>query len=259
MADYTQGSLIGTTTGYQNPLSKLNINGNLYSIKDARVDTLATNVATALNALDSKIDGLETISVVDGGGANPVTGLTKSGGVITVNHGTIPTSAVTSTTALDNTVTTLAGHLTALENKLSDLSGIDTTVLADIQKIISELQGCDNSVAGVWVTLVDKLKGLSINSEDKTVKQYVDYYVTALENSISEYNRVIASSLTDLDSRVTNVNTRTTTLESHDHTHAANVSFKDWAITLPSGSDETVTFTSSNKSAAGVPTLVNSN
>lgn len=256
---YTQEGLIGTTSGYQNPLSKLNIDGNLYSIKDARLDTLATNVTTALNALDNKIDGLETISVVDGGGTNPVTGLTKVNGVITVNHGTIPTSAVTSTTALDNTVTTLAGHLTALENKLSVLSGVDTTVLADIQKIISELQGCDNSVAGVWVTLVDKLKGLSINSTDKTVKEYVDYYVAALEDSISEYNRVIASSLNDLDSRVTSVSSRTTTLESHDHTHAANVSFKDWAITLPTNSNETITFTSSDKSAAGVPTLVNAN
>lgn len=60
--------------------------------------------------------------------------------------------------------------LVYLLKKVNTMSGVDPELLASLEKIIAELEGDESGAAGVWITLVDKLKGLG----DETVTQYVE-------------------------------------------------------------------------------------
>lgn len=61
--------------------------------------------------------------------------------------------------------------LVYLLKKVNTMSGIDPALLASLEKIVAELEGDESSeAANMWITLVDKLKGLG----DETVKEYVD-------------------------------------------------------------------------------------
>lgn len=167
-------------------------------------------------------------------GSGPVTAVNQTDGVISVTHGNIASSSVTSSSSKYSNITTVAGHLTALEDAISALSGVDTGLLADIEKIVAELQGQD-STAGVWVTLVDKLKGLTIDGQDKTVAEYVNAKDTALEQSIKNQINAQISPVTVNDKYYTTTYDSTTaTLEMTLHTDITTVnSISTFATAAP--------------------------
>ena len=67
-----------------------------------------------------------------------------------------------------------------LDTLSETLSSVDADFLAELQKIVSELEGTDSEAANAWTTLVDKVKGLEVNGQSATVKQYVDAAIAAI-------------------------------------------------------------------------------
>jgi len=139
-------------------LSKLKIDGTLYDIHDPCVDELASQVETAINNLIAEIPVLPDYT---DSGSGPVTSVNQTDGQITVTHGNIASSNVNSSSQNYSNISTVADHLTALENAIGAITGVSPELLASLEKIIAEIEGDDtSSAANAWITLVDKLKGL---------------------------------------------------------------------------------------------------
>lgn len=169
-------------------------------------------------------------------GSGPVTAVNQTDGVISVTHGNIASSSVNSSSSNYNNISTVADHLTALEDAISALSGVDTSLLKDIEDIIAELKGQDQeSSERVWITLVDKLKGLTIDGQDKTVAEYVNAKDTALEQSIKNQINAQISPVTVNDKYYTTTYDSTTaTLEMTLHTDTTTVnSISTFATAAP--------------------------
>jgi len=64
-----------------------------------------------------------------------------------------------------------------------ELSSVDADFLSELQKIVDELEGTDSEAANAWTTLVDKVKGLTIDGQSVTVKQYVDAAIAAIPST----------------------------------------------------------------------------
>jgi len=208
--------------------------------------------------------------------------VSQTNGAIAATAGDIAASHVTvADTGNKFTGETVEAVLAELEGKIATLTGVDTDTLNKIQQIIKEISTGDGqdpaNAEQAWATLIDKLQGLSIDSQEKTVKQYVDYYVDALQTSITGLGGRLTTAegtITDLGGRLTtaegNIATINSTIESNErvtaaaltdlnsrlnstsHTHNTDVTFKDWEISyVTKDGAEKLVFTNTSKTAAG--------
>jgi len=138
-------------------LSRLGIDGQLYDLKDAEARTSIAELnqtiidneqvtAAALNDLEARKAEKTDIPT-------KVSDLTND----------VPFATKAQLDALSDT-----------------LSGKDSDFLAQLQNIIAELEGSDSEAANTWTTLVDKVKGLEVDGQSATVKEYVDAAIAAI-------------------------------------------------------------------------------
>lgn len=146
-------------------LSKLNIGGQLYSIKDPVVEQLATAVDSRLEAIESKSWTLVTKGQDAGQFATSVT--QDATGAITVTY----------------------GNATATDVSFSETNWNAANVKAAIIEALSKAIGTSNDAASA-----DTING---------AKAYTDDAITALEADIDEANEVTTDALNELNDRVT--------------------------------------------------------
>ena len=138
-------------------LSQLEIDGKLYDLKDSEARTAIQNLSKSIEenelVISSSLNDLNSRKA---------------------DKTDIPTKV----SELQNDVPFATKE--QLDTLSETLSGVDEGFLAELQKIVAELEGADSDAANAWTTLVDKLKGLEVNSQSATVKEYVDAAIAAI-------------------------------------------------------------------------------
>ena len=138
-------------------LAELEIDGQLYQLKDATLTEQVTNLGQEINYVKNDIGDIK-------------------GDVQNIN-----------------------GDIGYLRDQINSISGVDPELLAEIEKIVAELEGSDNEASNAWITLVDKLKGLNgtVAENLATVQSNIDKNaddiysntnaITSIQNNIDQH------------------------------------------------------------------------